>query len=243
MDTRYCDVCLCINMYICFWIATDTSLFKIRVVGEFYLLHRKMRIRPRTDKLNTLLVAVTGLRQYSALEDLRLNTFAHGQEIGLPQLAIQETSFSRFEPGYGHIPIPTTSCALLLIEVNTPHIQRRALGATHGGSIAIRQRQEPLALFFHRMNQYQITATHETDDKYLVSLERLVAYGERPVDEPSALVKIPRQSIQKARPAQNTKTRLGSGISGIPCEEIIVTDTAMSQCGAAYTRRSLVRVR
>ena len=56
-----------------------------------------MRIRARTDKLNTLLVAVTGFRQFSALEDLRLNTFAHGQEIGLPQLAIQETTFVRLE--------------------------------------------------------------------------------------------------------------------------------------------------
>ena len=96
----------------------------------------------RTNKLNTRLVAITGFRQYSALEDLRLNTFAHGQKIGLPQLAIQETTFSRLEPGYGHISIPTTSCALLLVEVNAPHIKRRALGATHGGSIAIRQRQE-----------------------------------------------------------------------------------------------------
>ena len=205
-------------------------------MGEFNIVHRKIRIRARTDKLNTLLVAVTGFRQYSALNDLRLNTFAHGQEIGLPQLAIQETTFSRLEPGYGHITIPTTSCALLLVEVNTPHIQRRALGATHGGSIAIRQRQEPLALFFHRMNQYQITATHETYDEYLGSLKRLDAYGEGTVDEPSALVKIPRQSIQKAMPAQYTKTRLGRGISRIPCEEIIVTDTAMSQGGTAYTR-------
>ena len=147
-------------------------------MGELNIVHIKIRIRARTYKLNTLLVAVTGFRQYSAVEDLRLNTFAHGQEIGLPQLAIQETTFSRLEPGYGHITIPTTGCALLLVEVNTPHIQGRALGATHGGSIAIRQRQEPLALFFHRMNQYQTTATHETYDDYLVSLQRLDAYRE-----------------------------------------------------------------
>ena len=148
------------------------SLLKISVEGDFNILNRKIRIRARTDKLNKLLVTVIGFRQYTALSDLRLRAFAHGQEIGLPQVAIQETTFSRLEPGYGHIPIPTTSCAPLLVEVDATHIQRRALGATHRGSIAIRQRQEPLALFFHGMNQDQIAATQETYDEYLVSIKR-----------------------------------------------------------------------
>ena len=38
-------------------------------------------------------------------------------------------------------------------------------------------------------------------DEHLVPLKRLEAYGEGTVDEPSALDKIPRQSIQKAKPA------------------------------------------
>ena len=149
-------------------------------------------------------------------DNIRLHTFAHGQEIGLPQLAIQETTLSRFEPGYNHATIPTTCCALLPVEVNTAHIQGSALGATHGGSIAIRQRQEALALYFHRMHQYQIAATHETYDEYLASLKRLDAYGEGAVDKPSVLVKIPRQSIQKARPPQYTQIRLRRGSPRYP---------------------------
>ena len=75
------------------------------------------------------------------------------------------------------------------------------------------------------MNQCQIAATQETYDEYLVSVKRLVAYGEGTVDEASGLVKVPRQSIHKAAPEQYTKIRLRSGVTWIPCEEIIVTDT------------------
>ena len=78
-------------------IQCTSIIIKIRVVDDLNVVHRKIRIRARTDKLNTLLVAVTGFRKYPTLEDLRLNTFAHGQEIGLPQLAIQETTFARLE--------------------------------------------------------------------------------------------------------------------------------------------------
>ena len=138
------------------------SWLKVRVERENNVVYRIIRIRATTDILNKLLLTVSGLRQYSALCDLRLRAFAHGQEVGLAQGAIQETAFFRLEPGYGHIPIPTTSCAPLLIEVYAAQVQRRALGATHRGGVAIRQRQEPSALFFHWMHQYQIAVTQET---------------------------------------------------------------------------------
>ena len=115
------------------------SWLKVWVEREYSVVYRLVRIRARTDMLNKLLLTVGGLRQYTTLSDLRLRAFAHGQESGLPQGAIQETTFFRLEPGYGHIPIPTTSCAPLLVEVDAAHIQGRALGATHRGGVAIRQ--------------------------------------------------------------------------------------------------------
>ena len=50
------------------------------------------------------------------------------------------------------------------------------------------------------MNQDLIAATHQTYDEYLVSLKRLDAYGEGTIDEPSALVKIARQTNVKTDP-------------------------------------------
>ena len=93
------------------------------------------------------------------------------------------------------------------------------------------------------MHQRQIAATEESYDEYLVSVKRLVAYGEGTVDEASGLVQVPCQSIHKAAPEQYTKIRLRGGVSGIPCEEIIVTNTAMCQGSAVYTRSSFVRAR
>ena len=52
-----CVFCVLVKKNL-FWTAVDTSLIKVRVVGEGDVLHRKMWIGPRADALDTLLIAV-----------------------------------------------------------------------------------------------------------------------------------------------------------------------------------------
>ena len=137
--------------------------FKIRIVAAYNIVHGKIPISSTTDILTALIVAVSGVGKYSALEDLRIHTFTYGQEVRLSQLAIEEATIPSLEPGYGHIAITTTSSPLPLVEVNAAAIQRSALGATHSSGVAIRERHEPPTIFLNRMNQYEITTTHLGD--------------------------------------------------------------------------------
>ena len=81
----------------------DDSVIKISIVDDFNIVHRKMRIRSTSNTVAALIVAVSGLRKYAAVEDLRTNTFTYGQEVRPSQFAIQETT----TVSYTHLTLPT----------------------------------------------------------------------------------------------------------------------------------------
>ena len=50
----------------------DDSVIKISIVDEFNIVHRKIRISSTSNTVAALIVAVSGLRKYAAVEDPEL---------------------------------------------------------------------------------------------------------------------------------------------------------------------------